>query len=113
MYNVMDFICIFCGVYLMYVGIVMKTQGKIVANVVLSKGISENAIRDKEGFIRYLYGKLVLIGAVIVLSGIVNLVVDYQGGDDGMVSLITFIIFVAAMTVYAIVVSKALKKYTK
>ncbi len=113
MYNVMDFICIFCGIYLMYVGIVMKTQGKINANVVLSKGISENAIRDKEGFIRYLYGKLVLIGAVIVLTGIVSLVSDFQGGDDGMVSLITFVIFIAAMVAYGILVSKALKKYTR
>ena len=113
MYNVMDFICIFCGIYLMYVGIVMKTQGKINANVVLSKGISENAIRDKEGFIRYLYGKLVLIGAVIVLAGVVNLVSDLQGGGDGMVSVITFAIFIAAMVAYAAVVSKALKKYTK
>ncbi len=113
MYNVMDFICIFCGAYLMYVGIVMKTQGKINANVVLSKGISENSIRDKEGFIRYLYGKLVLIGGVIVLTGIVSLVSDLQGGDDGMVSMVTFIIFIAAMVVYGIVVSKALKKFTK
>ncbi len=113
MYNVMDFICIFCGGYLMYVGIVMKTQGKINANVVLSKGISENAIRDKEGFIKYLYGKLVFIGAVIVLSGIVNLVIDLQGGDDGMVSLITFVIFIVAMVAYGVLVSKALKKYTR
>lgn len=113
MYDLMDFICIISGGYLMYAGIVMKTQGKIVSNVVLSKGISENAIRDKEGFIRYLYGKLVLIGAVIVLSDIVSLVIKYQGGGDSTVSLIIFVIFIAAMAAYAVVVSKALKKYTR
>lgn len=113
MYNLMDFICIVSGVYLMYAGIVMKTQGKIVSNAVLSRSISENAIRDKEGFIRYLYGKLVLIGAVIVLSDIVSLVMEYQSGDNGMVSLITFVIFIAAMVAYGKVVSNALKKFTR
>ncbi|MBD5454618.1 MAG: hypothetical protein HDR30_09950 [Lachnospiraceae bacterium] len=112
MYDLMDFICMISGGYLLYAGIVMKTQGKINANVVLSKGISENAIRDKEEFIRYLYGKLILIGAVIVLSDIVSLVIKYQGGDNGTVSRITFVIFIVAMVVYAVVVSKALKKYT-
>ncbi len=113
MYDLMDFICMISSVYLMYAGIVMKTQGKINANVVLSKGISEDAIRDKEGFIRYLYGKLVLIGAVIMLSDIVSLVIKFQGGDPGMLSRITFVIFIAAMVIYAVVVSKALKKYTR
>ena len=113
MFDLMDFICMISGVYLMYAGIVMKTQGKINANVVLSKGISESAIRDKEEFIRYLYGKLVLIGAVIVLSDIVNLVIRYQGGDYGTLSRITFVIFIVAMVIYVVVVSKALKKYTR
>ena len=113
MFDLMDFICMISGVYLMYAGIVMKTQGKINANVVLSKGISESAIRDKEEFIRYLYGKLILIGAVIVLSDIVNLVIAYQGGNNGTFSMIIFGIFIAAMVAYAAVVSKALKKYTR
>ena len=113
MFDLMDFICIVSGVYLMYVGIVMKTQGKINANVVLSKGITENAIRDREGFIRYLYGKLVLIGAVIVVSDIVNLVIRYQGGDYNTLSRIAFVIYIAAMVIYVVVVSKALKKYTQ
>lgn len=113
MYNLMDFICIVSGVYLMYAGIVMKTQGKIVSNAVLSRRISENAIRDKEGFIRYLYGKLVLIGAVIVLSDIVSLVIEYQSGDNGIFSQIAFVIFIVAMVAYGKVVSNALKKYTR
>ncbi len=113
MYDLMDFICIASGIYLMYAGIVMKTQGKIVSNAVLSRRISENAIHDKEGFIQYLYGKLVLIGAVIVLSDIRSLVTRYQSSASSTVSFITNVIFVAAMLAYGKVVSNSLKKYTR
>ena len=112
MYNVLEFIFIITGVYLMNAGRVMKTEGKINANVALSKGVDENAIRDKEGFIQYMSGRLVLIGAVCTLAGIVNLLCDFQGGN-AFVSLLSRVVFVAALVVYGIVANKALKKYTR
>lgn len=112
MYNVLDFICILSGGYLTYTGIVMKTQGKIISNVVLSKGIEEASIKDKDGFIRYLHAKLILIGAIIILAGIVNLLNDYRGGD-GIISFVTCAVFAVAIVAYGIVTNRALKKYTK
>lgn len=113
MINVMNFIYILSGAYLTYAGVVMKTQGKIVENVVLSKGIDEKAIRDKEGFIQYLHIRLVVIGIVIILTGIVNFISDYMGGGSGIMGWVTFVIFGAALVAYAKVTSKALKKYTR
>lgn len=112
MINVMNFIYILSGIYLAYTGIVMKTQGKIISNVVLSKGIDENAIRDREGFINYLHTKLVVIGGIIILSGVVNFISDYNG-RNAIVEWVIFAIFAGALVAYAKVVSKALKKYAR
>lgn len=113
MYNVLEFIFILTGAYLIYAGRMMKTEGKINENVALSKGLTENSIRDKEGFIQYLSGKLMLIGAVCVLAGVVNLLSDFFLGGNELVSLLSRVVFVAALVVYGIVASKALKKYTQ
>lgn len=110
MYNVIDFICIISGIYLMYAGIVMKTQGKIISSVVLGKGATEASIRDKEGFIQYLHSKITGIGAVIILAGIINFVNDYKG-QNAVVSFAAGAIFVAAMVVYVIFTTRAMKKF--
>ena len=73
MYDFVDILCMLCGAYLLYTGVVMKVQGRIISNVVLRKNTNEDSIRDKEGFIQYLYWKLAVIGIVIILSSIASL----------------------------------------
>lgn len=111
MYNVIDFICILSGAYLAYTAINMKSKGEIAANVVLNKSTDESAIKDKEGFINYLYGKLLIIGIVIILSGVIDIVNFYMGGDS-IVEVITFVVFAAALVAYGVVARSALKKFT-
>ena len=111
MNETIDILCMLCGVYLLYTGIVMKAQGRIIANVVFMKNMNENSLRDKEGFIRYLYGKLVIIGLVIILTALASIVGDYMGWP--LTSIITSFLFIASMIVYAYFVSKALKMYCK
>lgn len=112
MYSFIDFLCIIGGGYLVYAGIVMKTQGKIVNNVVMNKGADESALRDKEGFINYLYGKLIAIGAVVILAGAANVVNDLTA-QSTIISSISSLAFFAAIVVYAVFVNKALKKFLK
>ena len=112
MYSFIDFLCIIGGGYLVYAGIVMKTQGKIVNNVVMNKGADESALRDKEGCIGYLYGKLIAVGAVVILAGAVNVINDLTT-QSSVISGISSIAFFAAIVVYAVFVNKALKKFLK
>lgn len=112
MYSVIDFLCVIGGGYLIYTGIVMKTQGKIVNNVVMNKGADESALRDKEGFINYLFGKLIAIGAVITLAGAANVINDLML-QSSVVSTIASLAFFAAIVTYAVLVNKALKKFLK
>lgn len=111
MYNLIDFVCMITGAYLIHTAVVMKKRGEIVANVVLNKTTSENAIKDKEGFINYLYIRLLLIGIVIILSGIVDIVNLNMNGAP-IIGVIAFLVFAAALAAYGVVTHMALKKFT-
>lgn len=111
MYNLIDLVCMISGCYLIYTAIVMKSRGEIIANVVLNKGTKESAIKDKEGFINYLYGKLLVIGIIIILSGVVD-ILNVNAGGSSIISLITFIAFAASLVAYGMVTNSAIKKFT-
>lgn len=112
MYDLIDIFCILSGGYLVYAALVMKLKGRIVSNVVLSKSMDVNTIHDKEGLIRYLYGKLLFFGGLIILSSIVNLVNEHMAGPS-IVSVITCSLFALAIIGYGVVTNRALKKYAK
>ncbi len=112
MYNLIDFLCILSGCYLIYTGAVMKSQGKIVQNVVMGKGMTESSIKDKEGFINYLYWKLILVGAAIVIAGIISVYNAATGGSP-LVTSATTGVFVVAIIIYGVCTTRALKKYVR
>ena len=107
-----DILCIISGGYLVYAAIVMRYKGKIISNVVLKNGMDETSIRDKEGFIHYLYGRLILIGIIIILASVVNLINGRMNGTS-VISLITYCILAIAIVGYGMIASAALKKYTQ
>ena len=112
MYSFIDILCIIGGGYLVYAGIVMKTQGKIVNNVVMNKGADESALRDKDGFIQYLYLKLIIIGVVVMLAGVANIMNDLTM-QSAILSTALNCAFAVAIIVYAVFINKALKKFLK
>ena len=111
MYNLIDIVCIMSGGYLAYSAFSMKSKGEIIANVVLNKAVNENSIKDKEGFIDYIYGKLLLIGIIIILSGVVD-VVNLNMGGSSIVSIIALIVFAVSLVAYGKVTKTALDKFT-
>ncbi|MCH5251209.1 MAG: hypothetical protein J1E98_14830 [Lachnospiraceae bacterium] len=110
MYDLLDFVIIFSGMYLAYAAITMKRNGEIMANVVLNQSIKENAIKDKQGFIDYIYGKLILIGVIIMLSGIANMINSYNQGSS-LINLLTLLVFAGALVAYGMVTKAALQKF--
>lgn len=112
MYSFIDLLCIIGGGYLVYAGIVMKTQGKIVSNVVMNKGADESALRDKEGFIQYLYLKLIIVGVVVMLAGVANIINDLTM-QSAILATALNCVFAIAIIVYAVFINKALRKFLK
>lgn len=110
MNDLIDILCILSGAYLVYAAIVMKKQGRIIGNVMLKKGTDESNIKDKEGFIQFLFGKILFFGIVIMLGGIANFLNSYLAGPD-MVTTIVCCVFAAALVGYGVVTNKAMRKF--
>ena len=79
--GVIDLVFLASGCYLIWTAISAKKRGSIVADVMLGKNITENHVKDKEGFIEYMYKRLILAGGVIVAASLVHLVNDYFIGS--------------------------------
>lgn len=75
--GMIDFLFLASGIYLIYSAVMAKHKGNIAANVMLSKDANENDIRDKFGFIDYMYKKILSAGVMIILASAIHLVNDY------------------------------------
>lgn len=112
MYDWIVILCVISGAYMMYAAIVMKYKGKFIKSVVLSGGIDENSLRDKEGFVKYLYIRLLCCGLADVVIGIACLINDFMNGDR-LLSSIANIVFFISIVAYGIFINKALRKHVK
>jgi len=115
-FNVFDILVIVCGLYMAYCAVMMKTKGRINSGVVMSRGIDENQIKDKEGFISYIWWKLLIVGLLCSASGIFNMV--YQSVAESseqyvLIQIIVNAVFFVLLIVYGIIVARAQKKYLK
>ena len=75
--GMIDVLFLASGVYLIWTAVSAKRQGNIVANVMLSKDMNEGNVKDKVGFIEYMYKRILLAGVLIVIGSAVHLLNDY------------------------------------
>jgi hypothetical protein len=105
-----DILIVMCGVYIIYSMIRMKTTGKIDASVLLGKNVNENMIRDKKGFVGYMFPKAVALGIITIICGIADYVNDIMGASN-VINFVIMIIFLALLTVYCLCAKKAKKLF--
>lgn len=110
MYDWIVILCIISGAYMVYAAILMKYKGKFLNSVVFGNGVDENSIYDKEGFVKYLYIRLLSCGVADVFIGIVCLICDFIKGP-GILSVIAYCVFFISFIAYGIFVNKALRKF--
>ena len=108
--GMIDFLFLLSGVYLMGTAITAKTQGNISANVMLSKNTSEKDIEDKEGFINYMYKRILLAGILIVVAAIVHLINDYYFASR-ILTWTGIVIILTALVIYATSYKRGQKLY--
>lgn len=70
-----DVIIFIYGVYTIYSSINMKRTQQL--NNWFTGGESAGAIRDVQGYINYIYGRTIVMGAAAVLFGVVGFINDY------------------------------------
>ena len=115
-FNIFDIIVTLCGLYMAYNGVMMKSKGKINTGIVLSKNVTPDQIKDKEGFINYMWAKLVIVGILVAVSGIFNMSIVAIAGQTQTVVIVELVvnaIFFALLVVYGLIVAKAQKEYIR
>lgn len=97
--DMIDFLFLACGAYLVGTSLFAKKQGNVVANVMLGKNVNENDIQDKLGYIDFMYKRLLLSGVLIMVASMVHLVNDYYIGS-GVLTLIGIVLILIALIIY-------------
>ncbi|MBQ8945736.1 MAG: hypothetical protein IJ058_02880 [Lachnospiraceae bacterium] len=116
-FNFFDLLVIVCGLYMAYCAVMMKTKGRINSGVVMSRNLDESMLKDKEGFIRFIWPKLLCIGILCAVSGIFNLVYSAHSEENPqtyvLVEIIVNSVFFILLIVYGVIVAKAQKRFMK
>lgn len=73
--NIFDILIVISGLYMVYTAFIMKSSGKITSGVLLSKDVDVDKIRDKNGFIKYMFGKVLLLGVLTSMIGIGGIII--------------------------------------
>jgi len=114
-FNIFDLLIVLCGFYMAYNGVIMKVNGKINPGVVLSRNVDPNAIKDKEGFIKFMWWKLLVIGLICATAGIFNMAVSRMGDSSTLmvIQLVLNLGFFVLLMIYAVVAMKAQSRFLK
>ena len=115
-FNVFDLLVIVCGLYMAYCAVMMKAKGRINSGVVMSRSLDESQLKDREGFINYIWWKLLIVGLLCAASGIFNMIYTRYAIESEKYILVQIIIntaFFILLIVYGVIVVKAQKKYMK
>lgn len=75
--GMIDILFLISGVYLIFTAIMAKKKGNVVSNVMLGKDVPESDIKDKAGFIEYMYKRIFLAGIMIMAASAIHIVNDY------------------------------------
>ncbi len=108
--SIFDLLISGSGVYLIYIAILMKWKGEIRKGVIVSKDVNPERIRDKEGFINYMFPKTLVIGALTAAVGCLNMSSPYISGSAWL-PLAIMAGYFAALMAFASFTMKARKKF--
>ena len=93
--GMIDILFLASGVYLIWTAVSAKRQGNIVANVMLGKDMNEEHVKDKVGFIEYMYKRILLAGVLIVIGSAVHLLNDYYVFSNALTWVGITLVFIA------------------
>lgn len=110
--GMIDILFFASGVYLIYTAFMAKKSGNIAGNVMLAKDVSESSIKDRRGFIEYMYKRMIAAGVMIVIASGIHLVNDYFI-HSGALTWVGIIVILAAIAVYTAAYLHGQKLYIK
>lgn len=102
-----DVLIVLCGVYVIFTTVKMKNGGEINASVILGKNITEGMIRDRDGFVKYMYPRAMALGIITVVFGII----DFFFGTSKIVGFSIIVAFLIILAIYCHQISIARKRF--
>lgn len=108
--NIFDLLITGSGLYLIYAAAIMKWKGEIKKGVLIAKDVEPERIRDKEGFINYMFPKSLFVGALTAAMGILSMTGAYAEGP-AWVSAAVIAGYLAALILFGALTMKAREKF--
>ncbi|MCR5747585.1 MAG: hypothetical protein K6G03_07740 [Lachnospiraceae bacterium] len=99
------------GAYLIFSAIMMKTKGT-VSSTFLSRDLDWSTARDKEGYIKVMFPVNLVMGLIMIATG-VTLTYEAKLGTKGITESIILLVAFIIVIIYGIIAMKAQNKYLK
>jgi len=61
------------GAYLLYTAVLLIKDRKVTPSVMLSPGTAPEAIKDLDGFIRFMFPRILAVGLVTLVTGLIDI----------------------------------------
>lgn len=110
-FGIFDVIIALCGAYLIFAGIQMKVKGTINDKIALARSATADSIRDKKGFVEYIWIRIVICGVCCLCAGVANLIISTLDLNPYIELGINAFFFVV-LIVYSVLIGKAQKKFS-
>ena len=98
------------GVYLIYTAVMAKRKGSVEGSVMIGKNMSEKDLKDKAGFIKYMYKRVFLAGVMIAAASVIHIVNDYYIYSP-VLTWVGILVILAAIIIYTAAYLRAQKQY--
>ena len=108
--NILDWMITFGGLYLIYAALVMKLKGKIVKSIVANPEVDIDKIRDRKGFIQYMWVRVLILGILSAAVGAVG-ILSAQKEASLTTYMISFVGYLIALIWYCVISVRGRKKY--
>lgn len=110
--NIFDILIIVSGLYLIYAAVIMKKDGIITSGVLISKDMNPDQIRDKEGFIKYMFVKVLALGILTCLVGGVGFLSSKMDGA-AWISFVGIGLYFVVLIFFLVAANKAKKLFVE
>lgn len=108
--GLIDGIILACGFYMIYSAYLMKTKGELKVGWLVSKNINLERSKDIPGYIDYMYSKVIAFAICTIIYGGIGLYSTFYT-PLGIIQVASFGIFFVIVVLFAIISTKATKKY--
>jgi hypothetical protein len=108
--GLIDGLVLACGFYMLYSAYLMKTKGELKVGWLVSKNINLSRSKDVPGYINYMYPRILIFSVCTIIYGMIGVYSSYYK-PLGIIQTVALVIFFIIVVVFAVISTKASKKY--